>query len=141
RRARRAGRRRSARDVRGRGAASGAGSGVGKLEEEPLPLRQRASGALGALVRRLDERARPELEIHQAPDYAARKMSRALSAFTLGDLLAQEDLGLELLAGGEDALARRVAGAHTIEIEHPATWLERDWIMLTTGVRLRHRAD
>jgi PucR family transcriptional regulator, purine catabolism regulatory protein len=67
-------------------------------------------------------------------------VSRPRSAFTLGDLLAQEDLGLELLAGGEEALRRRVLGAHTIEIEHPATWLERDWIMLTTGVRLRHRA-
>jgi purine catabolism regulator len=60
---------------------------------------------------------------------------------TLGDLLAQEELGLVLLAGGEDALGRRVAGAHSIEIEHPATWLERDWIMLTTGVRLRHHAE
>ena len=68
-------------------------------------------------------------------------MSRPRSAFTLGDLLAQEDLGLELLSGGEASLERRVAGAHTIEIEHPATWLERDWIMLTTGVRLRQRAE
>jgi PucR family transcriptional regulator, purine catabolism regulatory protein len=68
-------------------------------------------------------------------------VSRPQSALTLGDLLAQEELGLVLLAGGEKALGRRVAGAHSIEIEHPATWLERDWIMLTTGVRLRHRAD
>lgn len=68
-------------------------------------------------------------------------MSRPPSAFTLGDLLAQEDLGLELMAGGERALAQRVVGAHVIEIEQPATWLERDWIMLTTGVRLRHRAE
>jgi purine catabolism regulator len=66
---------------------------------------------------------------------------RPHSAFTLGDLLAQDDLGLDLLVGGEQALARRVVGAHTIEIEHPATWLERDWIMLTTGVRLRNRAE
>jgi len=66
---------------------------------------------------------------------------RPQPAFTLGDLLAQDDLGLELLAGGDAALARRVVGAHTIEIEHPATWLESDWIMLTTGVRLRNRAD
>jgi purine catabolism regulator len=66
---------------------------------------------------------------------------RPQPAFTLGDLLAQDDLGLELLAGGHHALARRVVGAHTIEIEHPATWLERDWIMLTTGVRLRNRVE
>jgi purine catabolism regulator len=68
-------------------------------------------------------------------------MSRAPSVFTLGDLLAVQDLGLELVTGGEQALRRRVAGAHPIEVEHPATWLERDWIMLTTGVRLRQRAD
>jgi PucR family transcriptional regulator, purine catabolism regulatory protein len=68
-------------------------------------------------------------------------VSRPPSAFTLGDLLAQEELGLELIAGGDQALARRVVGAHVIEIEQPATWLERDWIMLTTGVRLRQRAD
>ena len=63
------------------------------------------------------------------------------SAFTLGDLLAQEDLGLELLSGGEPALSRRLAGAHAIEVERPSTWLEPDWVMLTTGVRLRHHAD
>src|SRR6478672_5491583 len=70
----------------------------------------------------------------------ARLVSRPQSAFTLGDLLAQEDLGLELLAGGDDAPARRVAGAHAIEIERPSTWLEPGWIMLTTGVRLRNNA-
>jgi hypothetical protein len=26
-------------------------------------------------------------------------------------------------------------------IDHPATWLGRDWIMLTTGVRLRNSAE
>ena len=67
-------------------------------------------------------------------------MSRPQSAFTLGDLLAQEDLGLELLAGGDDALRRGVAGAHAIEIERPSTWLEPGWVMLTTGVRLRNSA-
>jgi purine catabolism regulator len=29
-----------------------------------------------------------------------------------------------------------VTGAHGIEIEHPARWLDRDWVMLTTGMRL-----
>jgi PucR family transcriptional regulator, purine catabolism regulatory protein len=68
-------------------------------------------------------------------------MSRAPSVFTLGDLLAVQELGLELVTGGQEALTRRVAGAHPIEVERPGTWLERDWVMLTTGVRLRHRAE
>lgn len=45
---------------------------------------------------------------------------------------------LELLTGFPGALGRRVAGAHPIEIPQPSTWLERDWVMLTTGVRLRN---
>jgi len=76
--------------------------------------------------------------VHHAADeravrLGARPVSRPHSAFTLGDLLAQEDLGLELLAAGDDALDRRLAGAHAIEIERPSTWLEPGWIMLTTG--------
>jgi purine catabolism regulator len=59
------------------------------------------------------------------------------SAFRLRDLLGHEELGLKLLTGGPDALQRRVAGAHAIEIERPTTWLEPGWIMLTTGARLR----
>src|SRR5436190_3825967 len=59
------------------------------------------------------------------------------SAFRLKDLLGHEELGLNLLTGGADALDRHVAGAHVIEIERPSTWLEPDWIMLTTGARLR----
>jgi purine catabolism regulator len=61
----------------------------------------------------------------------------AASAFRLRDLLGHEELGLKLLTGGPEALDRRVAGAHAIEIEQPTTWLEPDWIMLTTGARLR----
>src|SRR5690348_5833817 len=64
----------------------------------------------------------------------------AATAFRLGDLLGHEELGLELLAGGPDALGRRGAGAHAIEIERPTTWLEPEWIMLTTGARLRRSA-
>ena len=82
------------------------------------------------------------MELPRAIRLARGKLvSRSPSAFTLGDLLALEELGLELVAGGKRALARPVAGAHPIEVEQPATWLERDWIMLTTGVRLRRRAD
>ena len=61
--------------------------------------------------------------------------------FTLGDQLAQEELALELVAGGADARGRRVAGAHSIEIERPSAWLAPDWVMLTTGARLRGSAS
>ena len=44
-------------------------------------------------------------------------------ALTLGDLL-EHDHTLQLLTGGDCALERRVAGAHSIEIESPSTWLE-----------------
>jgi PucR family transcriptional regulator, purine catabolism regulatory protein len=55
----------------------------------------------------------------------------------LGDLLADESFRLELLSGGPDAPARVVRGAHAVEVDAPERWLARDWIMLTTGVRLR----
>jgi purine catabolism regulator len=61
----------------------------------------------------------------------------AASAFRLEDLLDHEELGLKLLTGGPEVRRRRVAGAHAIEIERPTTWLEPEWIMLTTGSRLR----
>src|SRR5215218_5960440 len=54
----------------------------------------------------------------------------------LGDLLAEEGFGLELLSGGEAAATRPVLGAHAVEVDAPARWLGRDWVMLTTGVRL-----
>jgi PucR family transcriptional regulator, purine catabolism regulatory protein len=60
--------------------------------------------------------------------------------FTLGSVLDQEDLGLRLLAGGPAARSRPIAGAHAIEIADPVRWLEPGWVMLTTGVRLRHHA-
>lgn len=50
-------------------------------------------------------------------------------------------LGLALHSGFETAAQAPVAGAHPIEIEHPTRWLEEDWIMLTTGVRLRGSAQ
>src|SRR3954470_5396049 len=62
-------------------------------------------------------------------------------AFTLGDLLAQEELALELCTGGDEARGRRVAGGHSIEIEGPSSWLAPEWVMLTAGVRLRGSAD
>jgi PucR family transcriptional regulator, purine catabolism regulatory protein len=59
-------------------------------------------------------------------------------AFTLGSLLDQEELGLRLLTGEPSCRERLIAGAHAIEIENPVRWLEPQWVMLTTGVRLRH---
>jgi purine catabolism regulator len=61
----------------------------------------------------------------------------AASAFRLRDLLDHEELGLKLLSGGPEARERSVAGGHAIEIERPTNWLEPEWIMLTTGARLR----
>ena len=61
----------------------------------------------------------------------------ATSALVLGDLVAQEDLGLSLLSGGAGALDREVAGAHSIDVEKPTRFLERRWVMLTAGMRLK----
>jgi purine catabolism regulator len=57
----------------------------------------------------------------------------------LGELVEQEDLGLALLSG-EDALGREIAGAHSIDVEDPTRFLERGWVMLTTGMRLKGNA-
>ena len=62
---------------------------------------------------------------------------RTRSRLRLGDLLAERSFGLALLTGGDVAAEREVRGAHAVEVESPERWLARDWIMLTTGVRLR----
>ncbi len=59
------------------------------------------------------------------------------TALVLGDLVAQEDLGLTLLSGGAGALDRELAGAHSIDVEEPSRFLERGWVMLTAGMRLK----
>jgi purine catabolism regulator len=59
--------------------------------------------------------------------------------YTLGDLLNESQLGLQLLTGGPDALLTPLMGAHAIELEHPAKWLDGGWMMLTMGVRLRNK--
>jgi purine catabolism regulatory family protein/PucR-like helix-turn-helix protein/diguanylate cyclase with GGDEF domain len=56
----------------------------------------------------------------------------------LADLLAEETFGLELLTGGSHAPVR---GAHAVEVDAPARWLAADWVMLTTGVRLRGNVE
>lgn len=55
----------------------------------------------------------------------------------LGDVLAEESFGITLVTGGADAARREVGGAHAVEVDEPARWLARDWVMLTTGVRLK----
>ena len=59
------------------------------------------------------------------------------SRLSLGDLLAEGAYGLRLLSGEEIAAGRPVAGAHVVEVEAPTRFLEPEWVMLTTGVRLR----
>jgi purine catabolism regulator len=59
----------------------------------------------------------------------------------LADLLAEEPFGLELLTGGPRAAERPVLGAHAVEVETPTRWLAVDWVMLTTGVRLRGNVE
>lgn len=53
---------------------------------------------------------------------------------TLGDLLDEPGLGLELIVGDASARGRRIAGAHSIEVRHPVPWLGPGWVMLTTGL-------
>lgn len=66
-------------------------------------------------------------------------VSVTLGEYTLGDLLGDQTLGLELLVGGEDALQTPLTGAHAIELEHPTKWIDAGWMMLTMGVRLRNK--
>jgi purine catabolism regulator len=66
-------------------------------------------------------------------------VTMARGEYTLGDLLHEPGLGLDLLAGGDEALRVPLTGAHAIEIEHPAKWLDAGWMMLTMGVRLRNK--
>jgi PucR family transcriptional regulator, purine catabolism regulatory protein len=55
----------------------------------------------------------------------------------LADLLAEDSFQLELISGDSEAPRREVRGAHAVEVDAPARWLGPDWVMLTTGVRLR----
>jgi PucR family transcriptional regulator, purine catabolism regulatory protein len=54
----------------------------------------------------------------------------------LGDLLAEQALGLELLTGGDDAATRPVLGAAVVEVQGPTEWVAKYWVMLTAGVGL-----
>ena len=74
----------------------------------------------------------PPLRPQRGPSDSG-SVQTATSALVLGDLLAQEDLGLTLLSGGAGALDREIAGAHSIDVEAPTRFLERRWVMLTAG--------
>jgi PucR family transcriptional regulator, purine catabolism regulatory protein len=54
----------------------------------------------------------------------------------LGDLLAEQALGLELLTGGDEAATRPVLGAAVVEVKGPTEWVAKHWVMLTAGVGL-----
>jgi DNA-binding PucR family transcriptional regulator len=54
----------------------------------------------------------------------------------LGDLLAEQALGLELLTGGADAATRPVLGAAVVEVQGATEWVAKQWVVLTAGVGL-----
>lgn len=60
-------------------------------------------------------------------------------SYTLGDLIRDPRLNLELLTGSDAALTTPLQGAHSIELDRPSEWLDPGWLMLTMGVRLRQR--
>ncbi len=66
-------------------------------------------------------------------------MGGSTSHLTLEDLVANESLGLQVVVPGD--LETRVRGAHTMEIDNPARWLEPGWLMLTTGLRFVGNSD
>lgn len=68
-------------------------------------------------------------------------MANSDDPFILGELLELSDWGLELRSGGDAALQRSVLGVHSIEIEYPSYWLAPNWVMLTTGIRLRGNCE
>jgi Purine catabolism regulatory protein-like family/PucR C-terminal helix-turn-helix domain/GGDEF-like domain len=65
----------------------------------------------------------------------------ATQDLTLGALLDQEELSLRLVVGDGDCRGQVVRGVHCTEVEHPSSWLEPGWVMLTTGMRFVDDAD
>lgn len=92
------------------------------------------------IVRLCDFYNRSEVPKQHRSEVPGQPRRQPMAALTLGEILAAPGLGLELLAGFEAADGAPVAGAHCIEVERPSRWLAEDWIMLTTGLRLRGRA-
>ncbi len=62
-------------------------------------------------------------------------------SLTLAEVVSEEEFGLVLRAGSPAALTRPVAGAETVEADRPEELTARDYILLTTGVRLRGHPD
>ena len=56
---------------------------------------------------------------------------------SLAEVVGEEEFGLVLRSGSPATLTRPVAGAETVEADRPEELTARDYIMLTTGVRLR----
>ena len=56
---------------------------------------------------------------------------------TLAEVVSEEEFGLVLRSGSPATLARPVAGAETVEADRPEELKAEDYIILTTGVRLR----
>jgi hypothetical protein len=60
--------------------------------------------------------------------------------YTLADLLGRGEFGFRLVVAPEGWADQVVAGGHSLESDDPAEWLDRDWVMLTTGVLLPREA-
>src|SRR5438094_5650864 len=67
-------------------------------------------------------------------DVTRRAAGPARGGYTLGDLLGDPELGLELVAGSDAVGDRPVIGAHAVEGVDPSRYLMRDWVMLTNGL-------
>jgi purine catabolism regulator len=74
-------------------------------------------------------------------DATRRATGAARNAYTLGDLLGEPELGLQLVAGTQPALERAVIGAHAVEGVDPSRYVVRDWVMLTNGLSLPEGTD
>lgn len=65
--------------------------------------------------------------------------SSSYTQISLGDILNQRSLGLQLVVGTPEDHRRPVTGAHAIEIANPSRWVSSHWVALTTGLRLKGR--
>ena len=106
---------------------------VGSWRAAVQPIRRRALVERGARP----NRGREVWRIYGSADRVAAVGTGPRTRLALGDLLAEGAYGLRLLSGEDGAAGRPVAGAHVVEVEAPTRFLEPEWVMLTTGVRLR----
>lgn len=59
----------------------------------------------------------------------------------LDELLARNEFGLQLATARENGCGNAILGAHSIETDDPARWMEPGWIILTDGSLLHARRD